>query len=129
MVHKSRTQDDYLHLGAKGKQFTDARFMRKNPTKPEQVLWNALKNSQLKGYKFRRQHPLDQFIVDFYCHEAKLVVEVDGGYHETSEQKEKDEGRTFELEKFGIRTVRFSNDEVLNDLKSVLDCIEGHLNG
>ena len=120
MVYKSRSTDDNLHLGANGKRFSDAKFMRKNPTETEKILWQALRNRQLKGYKFRRQHPLFHFIADFYCHEVKLVIEIDGDYHQDITQKEKDEGRTYELTKYDIKVIRFKNEEVLNNLNDVL---------
>ncbi|MCW5924747.1 MAG: class I tRNA ligase family protein [Saprospiraceae bacterium] len=93
---------------------------RKNPTEAEDALWQALRNRQLDGYKFRRQHQIGAFIADFACISEKLVVEVDGEYHNTAEQKEFDEARTAYLNDASFRVVRFTNQQVLSDLKGVL---------
>jgi very-short-patch-repair endonuclease len=92
-------------------------------TEAEEMLWEQIRNNKLKGLKFRRQHPLDIFIADFYCHQRKLIIELDGGIHDTPEQMEYEEGRTAELEEKGFKILRFKNDEVLNDIKSVLEKI------
>ena len=127
MVHKSRNSDDNLHLGANSKRFNDARLMRQEPTKAENILWNSLRNRKMNGYKFRRQHLILHFIADFYCHEAKLVIEVDGEYHMTTNQKEKDDGRTYELDRYGIRVLRFKNEEIFDSLDEVLEQIKTFL--
>lgn len=101
-----------------------AQEMRKNPTPAEEILWEALRNRKLV-YKFRRQHPIDQFIADFVCIEKKLIIEADGGIHE--ERKEYDEGRTYMLEDIGYRVIRFSNESILNSLPEVLRKIETEL--
>jgi len=93
---------------------------RKEPTEAEDMLWQALRNRQLDGYKFRRQHQIGSFIADFACISEKLVVEVDGEYHNTAEQKEFDEARTAYLNGAGFRVVRFTNQQVLGDLKEVM---------
>ena len=98
----------------------NAKRMRKQPTEAENILWQNLRNRNTGDLKFRRQHLIDRFIVDFVCIEKKLVVEVDGGYHNTPEQKEYDEMRTICLNENRFRTIRFTNDEVLFDLDSVL---------
>jgi very-short-patch-repair endonuclease len=95
-----------------------ARNMRRNMTPAEQVLWEALKGRQVAGLKFRCQHPVGPFILDFYCPARKLVVEVDGGVHDG--QAEYDEARTQQLNDYGYQVLRFRNDEVLNNLDSVL---------
>lgn len=100
-----------------------AKALRGNPTPAEKIVWEVLRNRNLDGYKFRRQHPVDYFIVDFICHEGCLVVELDGQVHEDTEQKEYDEGRSFELEELGYKVLRFQNDEVFNDLDGVLKWI------
>jgi len=96
--------------------------LRKEITIAEKLLWNKLRNKQLEGLKFRRQHPIDIFIADFYCHEKKLIVEVDGEIHKY--QKEYDEGRTSELEAYGVTVIRFTNDEVINNIKQVIKRIK-----
>jgi leucyl-tRNA synthetase len=105
----------------------NARENRKNPTEAEDVLWQEVRNSYL-GYKIRRQHYIGNFIVDFVSLEKKLIIEVDGDYHETKEQIELDELRTLELEqKHLYKVIRFTNKEVLNDIKSVLAKIKEEL--
>ncbi len=94
-----------------------ARELRKNQTKAEQCIWEQLLRKNKSGYRFLRQKPLDQFIVDFYCSELQLVVEIDGDIHK--EQKEYDYHRTLILKSFGLTILRFSNNEVLEDLESV----------
>ena len=116
--------DGSMFKGAPNSAFLKARLLRKNMTAAEKTLWIYLQNKKFEGYKFRRQHPLHLFIVDFYCHELGLIIEVDGAYHETKEQEEEDEKRT-ELLKFqGLTVIRFTNDEVLADIDSVLTKIK-----
>src|SRR4030095_9375847 len=99
----------------------NARALRKNKTDTEELLWQLLRNRQLNGFKFRRQHPLHKgFILDFYCVEVKLAVELDGAPHLEQEQKEYDEGRTYELKEYGIRVIRFWNEEVKKNTEEVL---------
>ena len=95
-----------------------ARALRKQATKAEDILWAQLRASRFHGAKFRRQVPFDRFVVDFYCHAAKLVVEVDGKQHEWF--SDYDAGRTEILERLGVRIIRFTNAEVRDDLDSVL---------
>ena len=104
-----------------------ARRMRKQPTIAEKVLWNGLRNRLVKGYKFRRQHPIDRFIVDFYCREAGLVIEVDGSVHDSLEAREYDDARQQFLEHRGLTVLRFSNEQVVNDTKRVLDTISAFM--
>ena len=105
----------------------NARENRKNPTQAEDALWQEVRNSNL-GYKIRRQHYIGNFIVDFVSLEKKLIIEVDGGYHDTKEQIELDEQRTLELEqKHLYKVIRFTNEEVLSDIKSVLSKIKEEL--
>jgi very-short-patch-repair endonuclease len=95
-----------------------AQEMRRHVTEAEACLWAALRRKQLKGLRFRAQHPVGPFILDFYCAARKLVVEVDGPSHDS--RSEQDAIRTAHLEAYGYRVLRFSNAEVLNDLESVL---------
>jgi len=98
------------------------RELRKNTTDAEQLMWKILRNRGFHDAKFRRQHPKAGFILDFYCHEAKLCVELDGSQHTEDEQVKYDEGRTKILdEKQGIRVIRFWNSDVLNNTESVLN--------
>jgi very-short-patch-repair endonuclease len=100
-----------------------ARELRRNATDAEKYLWSLLRNRQLAGYKFRRQHPLGRFVLDFYCHEAKLCVELDGGQHAETAQAEYDRERTAWLNQEGIRVIRFWNTDVLNNIEGVLQSI------
>jgi len=90
-------------------------------TGAEMKLWQELRNHKFKGLKFRRQHPIGRFIVDFYCHEKRLVVEVDGSIHDLTEVKERDEGREEELKNFGLTIIRFTNGEIEYDIENVLN--------
>jgi len=96
---------------------------RNNPTPAEEKLWAELITKKLDGFKFRREHVIDDVIVDFVCLKKRLVIEVDGGYHETPEQQEYDSARTQLLEYHGFSVIRFTNDNVLNDLPNVLEKI------
>ncbi len=111
-----------FHFGASPVLFEYARELRLNPTQAETLLWERIKNKQL-GVQIRQQHPIASFIADFYCHQARLIIEVDGGYHRIPEQYEYDESRTEELKKYGLRVIRFSNEEVLNDTQGVVNKI------
>jgi very-short-patch-repair endonuclease len=116
-----------LHKRARQKIFFFARQNRKVMTEAEKVLWGHLRDRRLNGFKFRRQHPIANFIVDFFCLEAHLVVEVDGEYHDETDQKAYDEARTFELSELQIKVIRFTNNEVIGNTRFVLDEIERHL--
>ena len=98
--------------------------MRKKPTEAEAKLWAKLERRQL-GVKFRRQHIIDRFIVDFYCVEKLLVIEVDGDIH--NEQKERDDEREQLLSELGCFILRFSNEEVTQNIEKVLSEIKEHL--
>jgi very-short-patch-repair endonuclease len=98
-----------------------ARQLRQQLTPAEACLWQAIRNRQLNGLKFRRQHPVGRFILDFYCPAYKLAIEVDGGIH--LDRVEYDTARTKHLESYGYRVIRFKNEEVLNDLDRVLNAI------
>jgi leucyl-tRNA synthetase len=101
-----------------------AKGMRRNPTEAEERLWEYIRNNKL-GYKFRRQHAIDRFIVDFVCIEKKLVLEIDGKMHELTVQE--DEERTQIINQSGFRVIRFKNDEVLFNLEGVIDKIVNEL--
>src|SRR5690606_793351 len=100
-----------------------ARDLRKRETKTEKILWSLLSNKKL-GAKFRRQHPISQFIADFYCHELKLVIEVDGEIHLQKENIEYDKMRTSVFNDHGISVIRFTNREILKNPREVLTAIE-----
>jgi very-short-patch-repair endonuclease len=96
-----------------------ARAHRKDPTPHEKELWKYLRRWQ-RGYRFRRQHPIGQFILDFYCPSARLCIEVDGAVHQTEEQRDRDAIRSALLEVAGIRVLRISNDEVDGQMEQTL---------
>jgi very-short-patch-repair endonuclease len=96
------------------------RLLRSNMTDAEFALWKRLRGCQLNGCKFRRQHPFGDFILDFVCLESKLVIEVDGGQHNGSAQ---DLDRDQVLENAGYRVMRFWNNQVLNEIESVVESI------
>jgi very-short-patch-repair endonuclease len=120
MVYIRKSFQGILNFGAKRELFENARELRKRETEAEKILWKALRSRSCEGLKFRRQYPVKQFIIDFYCHEYLLGIEVDGSVHDTEEAKEYDLNRTAELENLGITIIRFNNDEVLNNLTDVL---------
>ena len=93
----------------------------------EVVLWKNLKTKKLKGYKFRRQHSFGRYVVDFYCPEIKLAIEVDGGYHKSSNMKEYDPERQNFIESFGVKFLRFSNEDIFQNLPMVLSQIKSKL--
>lgn len=95
-----------------------AKELRRKMTEEEKILWRHLRNDQLGGYHFRRQQIIDGYVVDFYCHAAALVVEVDGPIHE--QQVERDKERDAKLAARGLRVVRFKNAEIRNHLQHVL---------
>ncbi len=103
---------------------TDARSMRKNETEAEEKLWEHLRNRKLDNLKFRRQQPMEGFILDFYCQEARLGIEVDGEIHLETKQNKYDQQMTEYLAELGIKIIRFSNDSVMNDVFEVLDIIK-----
>ena len=96
---------------------------KRNITEAESFLWKNLKDKQLEGFKFRREHVIDQFIVDFVCLSKRLIVEVDGGYHNKIEIREADILRTQILNKSGYTVIRFTNEEILNDIDNVISKI------
>jgi very-short-patch-repair endonuclease len=98
-----------------------ARLLRQRLTPAEAILWTALCNRQLEGLKFRCQHPVGRFIVDFYCPSCKLVIEIDGSIH--NQQQDYDQARTDQLQDFGYSVLRFTNDQVTNDLPKVINQI------
>ena len=112
-----------MHIGAKSDLFRLARDHRNNPTESEKIMWERLRKFRSDGFVFRRQHPIDVFIADFYCHKVKLAIEIDGEYHENERILEYDDNRSGELERFGISVIRFKNDDVINNCEAVLSKI------
>ena len=116
-----------LHYGAKASTQKYARELRLRTTEAEQKLWSLLRNRQLKGKKFRRQHAIANYVSDFYCNESKLVIELDGSFHTEAETKEYDKSRTNLLNELGITVLRFWNEEVIKDPGKVLEKISEYL--
>ncbi|HRI21572.1 MAG TPA: endonuclease domain-containing protein [Panacibacter sp.] len=108
-----------MFAGANLLLFGLAKGLRKNMTDAEKLLWQYLKVG-VSGLKFRRQHPLEIYIADFYCHKIKLVIELDGSVHNLSDIKEKDLVRQKDLEDWGFNIIRFSNKKVMHELENVL---------
>ena len=101
-----------------------ARQLRNDSTKTEIFLWLKLKGKQMYGYDFHRQKPIDNYILDFFCHELMLGIEVDGYSHEFLEVYEKDTVKQKRMRELGITVLRFSDEQVLNDMENVIRAIE-----
>ena len=115
-----------MHAGAIKPLYQRARELRNNATHAESILWTYLKGKPL-GYKFRRQHPFSIYILDFYCHPLKLVIEVDGSIHNYSDVKLNDEQRQATLQNDGLTVLRFQNDEITKTPEKVILEIENFL--
>jgi very-short-patch-repair endonuclease len=118
--------DKSMYFGAKLDILEKANALRKNMTNAENILWEKLKNKKILNLRFRRQHPIDIFIADFYCHSVLLVIELDGEIHKT--QIEYDKGRTAELKRFDIQVISFKNEEIENNIEAVIKRIETTVN-
>ena len=112
-----------MFYGASPNTFEKARLLRNNMTEAEKIIWDKLKNRNVFKARFRRQHPIGIFIVDFYCHECKLAIEIDGEIHLKNEVIEYDDGRSHDIEKYGIKILRFTNNEVFNGLNNIIEKI------
>ncbi len=115
-----------MFFGATPTIFANAKQLRNALTPAEMLLGRKLKE-QFSSYRFRAQHPVNYFIADFYCHQAKLIIEIDGSVHDTVDQVEYDANRTYILEEFGLTVIRFRNEEVEQDMKQVLTKISQFL--
>ena len=104
-----------------------ARELRAEQTSAEALLWELIRNRRLLGFKFRRQHQFGDYVADFYCHEAQLVIECDGPVHQPNEQWHHDQNRDAYMIAHGLRVLRFTNEQILNDTEKVLDEITGFL--
>ena len=120
-----RQEEKRMHLNQRGivnynlKLKKVARENRKNPTMAENKIWKRILSRQQTGYKFLRQKPIDNFILDFYCSKLLLGIEVDGGFHYERQQKIYDDIRTNRLDILGIKVIRYNNDEVMYNIESV----------
>ena len=113
-----------MYFGAKPDIFKLAKELRKFETESEKLLWSRLNKNQIIGLQFRRQHPINLFIADFYCPKIKLIIEVDGSIHEIPEYQTHDIGRSEILNDFGITVIRFTNEQILNEIDSTIEQIE-----
>ncbi len=116
-----------MFYGAHASVFRNADKLRNNMTAAEIKLWNALSNKKINGFRFKNQHPISKFVVDFYCHKARLVIELDGEVHNEREQADYDIGRTYEIESFGLKLIRFTNQQVEEHIEDVLKEIKKRL--
>ncbi len=114
-------------MGAGNLIFKNTEALRNNITPAEMLLWGYLKGGQL-GAKFRRQHPLGIYIADFYCHQYKIVIEVDGSIHNLPEIIKNDLERQLNIENSGIKVLRFKNEDIFNRLETVLKTIKETMN-
>lgn len=120
--------EDYpIYFGAGPELLRIAGDLRKSMTLSEKVLWERLRKRQVNGFHFRRQHPIKDFIVDFFYYEAMLVIEVDGSVLYEIKQSERDEQRTMILNRLGIKEIRFTNEEVINQTDQVISKIKAGL--
>ena len=125
---KLKGREEYpIYYGAKPAILGIAYDLRNRMTGAEKVLWEKLRNRQIKGFRFRRQHPINEFVVDFFCYEAKLIIELDGEAHDNPFQAERDEERTNMLKNMGLKEIRFRNEEVFNNLDEVVSKITKNL--
>ena len=100
-----------------------ARTLRRNQTDTERKLWHHLRDRRMDGWKFRRQHPVGPYVLDLYCANAQLVIEIDGGQHDDDEHRKHDEKRTDYLVSQGLKVMRFWNNEVMENTMAVLEAI------
>jgi very-short-patch-repair endonuclease len=112
----------YYH-NAEPKIFKNAKVLRKKQTPAEALLWKILRNRAFGKLKFRRQHPLSYFIADFYCHELKLIIELDGGIHEIDYIRERDAKREAKLRELGLTVIRFTNEQVFTEPEVIVNSI------
>ncbi|MDY0014859.1 MAG: DUF559 domain-containing protein [Bacteroidales bacterium] len=117
---KKVTVEAEFFYGAPPEIFRISKELRNNTTEAEKELWKHLKSKQIKGYHFRRQHPIHRFIADFFCYKCKLVIELDGRIHNEITVKERDIEREKIIKEFGIKVIRFSNEQVFNEIDKVL---------
>ena len=116
-----------MFYGAQPIIFELAKQLRDRQTDAEIYLWDHLKLINIPNIRIKRQHPVLYFIADFYCHKAKLIIEIDGGYHNIPEQYLYDINRDEELKSLGLKVIRLTNDEVLNDIQNSIKIIENEI--
>ena len=127
MLFQMAYKDYPFYHGAKAYTFEQARALKANSTEAEELLWQKLKAKRFHGLKFRRQHPINKFVVDFYCNELKLVIEVDGGIHLKEDIRERDIERENIISEFGLTIVRYTNEEIMDNIICVLIKLETYI--
>ena len=120
MAYIGKTREPAFQFLADQTTIDLAKKLRRKMTPSEKKLWQRLRNHKIAGLKFRRQHPIRWYISDFYCHEARLVIEVDGPIHQNADRAEHDRQRDGVMEELGIKVLRFSNNQVRFHLPRVL---------
>ena len=113
-----------MHLGARPSTFQNAAYLRKHPTKAEELLWEKLRNNQIEGIRFRRQHPFIRYIADFYAHQLKLVIELDGSIHDEPSVRFTDADRELNIKVHGLLIARYTNDEIYKSIDDVVEDIK-----
>ena len=127
-MKKNKIIEAEFFFGATPLTFKRANELRRNMTDAEKLLWEKLNRNQINDLHFRRQHPINKFIADFYCHKVGLVIEVDGDIHLLDEIKERDEERDYFMHDLGLKVLRFTNDEVFKDIDNVVEKIKSVIN-
>ncbi len=117
-----------MFYGANRLIFENAKYLRNHVTNVEMIFWGRLKE-RFFNHKFRRQHPLSNYIADFYCHKLKLVVELDGSIHHIRDVQQRDKERETIIKSFGIHVIRFTNDDIKLRIESCLEIIESFIQG
>src|SRR4051812_31761116 len=115
-----------MFYGADVVIFENAKYLRDYMTEAETKLWERISKNKL-GIRFKPQHPISNYIADFYCHQAKLIIEVDGAVHFNQNAIEQDALRTEDLEKFELKVIRFTNEQILKDIDFVIGEITAHI--
>lgn len=124
MAKNKLQHNDSMWKGTSSEIFSNAKDLRNKITEAEGLLWEQLKSNKFHNLKFRRQHPILNYVVDFYCHKLKLVIEINGGYHANKEQIEKDNQRSENLIFNELKVIRFTNSQVKDNIADVLIGIE-----
>jgi very-short-patch-repair endonuclease len=119
--------NENLHNNANPSTYENARHLRQVKTDAEEKLWHSLRNRKVQNLKFRRQHPFGNYVLDFYCHEKKLCIEADGGIHNEKDIAAYDIERTKVLNENGITVLRFTNEEIITKMETVINTIEAFL--
>jgi very-short-patch-repair endonuclease len=123
-MKKNKTIEAEFFFGATPVIFQRAKELRFSMTPAEKLLWVRINKRQINNLQFRRQHPIYRYIADFYCHKAQLVIEVDGDIHRIDEIQERDEGRDYFMNELGLEVLRFTNNEIFENIDEVVQEIK-----